>query len=267
MNLSGYSSVLSYGGGSSLLNALSRSGRKSIANNFSSILGNYGSRYGNNQNSLGIGTLNGQNRYISGKAYASNSQLHKNYETIQRSAKELRIHTQCLSEDGDQSLFVKAEESGSTDQIIAEVKSFVKDYNAMISGMNSSKNTVDTIYKKQFSELANEYKSQLKAVGITRASDGTLNLEETKIKNAKLGQLKEVFYGSTSFGAKTAVKSIYVEANAAANKSTVTKYGGYGTYGNKNSYMGNTAASYQSTSYLSYAAQYGLLGSSFESYF
>lgn len=266
MNLSGYSSILSYGGNSSLLNALSRSNKKSVANSFSSILGNYGSRYGSSRSSFGINALNNQNNYLSGKAYTSGTQLYKNYETIQNSAKELRTHAQRLSEDGNKSLFAKAEKSGSTEDIVKEVKGFVEDYNAMVNGMKDTKNTVDTIYKKQFTEMVDSYKSQLSAIGITKASNGSLKVNETQLKDANLEQLQEVFSGSTSFGSKAAVKSIYVEANAASNKSSASKYGGYGTYGSKNAYASNTASS-GSTSYLSYAAQYGLLGSNFDSFY
>ena len=146
----------------------------------------------------------------------------------------LREHAEKLTESNDDSMFAKAEKTGNTKAVVSEVKSFVEDYNSMISNMSRIGGTTNNIYKARLSSDVISAREDLQDIGITANRDGTLKLNEQTLKNAELEDLKDVFEGASSFAGKASVKSIYVESGVAssmAQNSYQSLFGGYGSFG------------------------------------
>lgn len=164
----------------------------------------------------------------------------KVYKQTKNAAAGLREHTEELFGAGKDSLLSKAEESGDTSKAVKEIKGFVEDYNSMVNGMKQTGGSVNSIYLKQLSAFAKASEDSLKAIGITQNKDGTLSVNEKELNAADVSKLKEAFGSTSSFGGQAAVKSIYVEANAAEGMSYQQNmmYAGYNNYG---SYGGNSS--------------------------
>lgn len=146
----------------------------------------------------------------------------------------LREHAEKLSETEKDSLFEKAEKSGSTKEVASEISSFIDDYNKMVENMKKSDGSVNTAYCKRLAEDFEEHKEELAEIGITLGKNGTLLVDIEKLEAASLDSLKKVFSGSSSFAGKTASKSIYIEAQAVSTKSknqANAQTGNYNPYG------------------------------------
>lgn len=250
MGLSGLSgSLFNYmNGGSSLLSSIYGLNRSSslFGTSSTSRYGSYNSRlnsYGGLYSNYGLNT----GLYSSIGSYYEKM----TYNQIKTGAAGVRTHEENLSRTGEGSLFEKAEKTGNTDGLTAEITSFVEDYNTMLTNMKKAGTSIYNIYTKQFGTLTTIYKDALSKIGITAAKDGTLSIDEDVLKEADIDSMKKVFYGTTSFAGRIATKSIYVESNAVSNLSnknyiTYNRSGSYGSSNYYNSYGGYSANSFGS---------------------
>lgn len=115
------------------------------------------------------------------------------------------------------------------------VRTFVEEYNKMYSQMTGIPANTGVSYGAQLRKLAEDNQKQLAGIGIESGKDGTLRINNAKLKKAKATDFKEVFSGSDSLAGKAAVKSIYAEAQA-FSLSRMGSYGyanggWYGAYG------------------------------------
>lgn len=211
-------------------------------NSYSSILSKYGSNLSKYSNITSY--------------YEKNA-----YSQIKTGAVGLRSHGEVLNETGEDSLFGKAEATGKTEDVVAEINNFVKDYNSMLSNMKKVGGSVNNIYGRQFSTQTLIHKNELSKIGITAASDGTLQVNQKTLESAGLDDMKKVFQGTSSFAGQASMKSIYVESNAVSNISA-SSYSSYGNYGNYNNYG---SYGYGNYSYGAYSPN--SYGSLFNSYF
>lgn len=106
-----------------------------------------------------------------------------------------------LMQEGENSLFAKAEESGDYSEIGKSLSSFVGDYNLMIRKLKESGDSGDAAYVKQLkAEMSKNY-SALKALGISSDSDGLLTFDEKAFEAADKEKLKELFGPSSELAA------------------------------------------------------------------
>ncbi|MBO5293388.1 MAG: hypothetical protein J6B10_09440 [Lachnospiraceae bacterium] len=171
------------------------------------------------------------------------------YKNTQKAASGLRGHTEKLLASGENSLFKKAEETGSTSAITSEVKEFAADYNQMVTNMKKTGGSMNNIYLTQLGSYVAAAQTELAAIGITANKDGTLAIDKKKLEAASAEDLQKVFDGSTSFAGKVSVKSIYAEANAVSSLASQSNpyYSGYNSYGGySNDYSSAYSASYNS---------------------
>lgn len=166
-------------------------------------------------------------------------------------ALSLREHGEALSAAGKDSLLAKAEASGSTKDVVSEIKGFIESYNVMITNMKKNNDTVNKAYDKQLTEEFETHKEALEAVGIKANEDGTLSVDEKVLEGASLEELKALFGKSDSFLQTVSAKSIYIEAHAVSVKS-------------KNAYMSQTA-NYNANGNTNYDATDNLRGRQFNS--
>lgn len=124
------------------------------------------------------------------------------------------------------SLFAKAEAAGSTEDVVKSIKTFVSDYNEMLTAMNDQGGEVNKAYAKMMSQYFAENKDALNAVGITQKDDGTLSVNDDTLKAASLSSLKSLFGSEDSYLASIQETSEKIESNAQAY---VDYYNG-GTY-------------------------------------
>ena len=120
-----------------------------------------------------------------------------------------------------ESLFSVAEEKKDTSSVVKEIRSFVEDYNEMIRRMGAEGGTVNQLYIKQMHGFVVSNKSRLENIGITEDKNGLLTVDRTKLQEADLENLKNVFQGENSFAAKVADKSKRVEENADTNLNSI----------------------------------------------
>lgn len=193
-----------------LQSALSRSSTSSRAGRLASLLGN--------KKNAGTSSVANRNFVTS----ASKSQ--KFYYDMQYHARQVGEYAGALKSTEKDSVYDKARESGSTDQIVSNVKSFVNQYNNMISDLKESGTRTDSSFLIQLNSMSRAAERDLALSGVTRRSDGTLVVDEKKLETADVDTLEKV-WGGNGFSTKAAAKAGSVEAttekNIEAQKSSI----------------------------------------------
>lgn len=159
------------------------------------------------------------------------------YTDIEKSSAKLNQYASYFTSTDKNSMFAKAEKSGSTKDVVANVKNLVDSYNATITKLKKTDSNLNKYYQQQMSALVSTNKDKLKAVGITQAKDGTMSVDTKTLEKASLNDLKAAFGSSNDFMAKMSFVSGRVEQNATANLES--KSSSYNAYG-KNSYQNST---------------------------
>ena len=117
------------------------------------------------------------------------------------------------------------------DKVYDAFSAFVKDYNALIKNTNNSKNSNVIKQADYLKSLVSGNKSAFSRMGVTVNSDKTLSIDETKFKEADMGNVKNLFSGVYSFGEKMTdrINSIYRYASQGESllNKTYTSQGGY----------------------------------------
>ncbi|MCH5254279.1 MAG: hypothetical protein J1F41_05090 [Lachnospiraceae bacterium] len=117
------------------------------------------------------------------------------------------------------------------DKVYSKVSAFIKDYNSMIT--SATKSGVSSV-SQQANYLNNSTYAQYKllaSVGITMNADRTLSIDEETFKKAKVGTLKTLFKGSSSFASQVADRASQIYRYANSGKSSVANlYNGTGSY-------------------------------------
>ncbi len=97
-------------------------------------------------------------------------------------------------------------ENGSTaaDKVVSAMKSYVTNYNDVVTASKSSTLTNKTAYVANMMSTTSKFAKELAEVGVSLKQDGTLQLDETKLKSADLSKVQKLFssdniqsYGST----------------------------------------------------------------------
>lgn len=185
-----------------LQSALSRSSTSSRANRLASLLGN-------NKNT-GISSVADRN------FVTSTSKSQKFYYDMQYHAKQVGEYAEALKTTEKNSVYAKARESGSTDQIVSDVKSFVNQYNNMLNDLQESGTRTDTSFLAQLNSMSRVAEKELSLTGVTRRADGTLAVDEKKLEAADVDTLEKV-WGGKGFSAKAAAKAGTVASTAEYN--------------------------------------------------
>lgn len=212
-----------------LQSALSRSSTSSRANRLASLLGN-------KKNTATSGLTN--RNFVNS---ASKSQ--KFYYDMQYHARQVGEYADALQSSEKDSVYDKARESGSTEQIVSDINSFVKQYNNMLDDLRESGSRTDTAYLTQLNSLSRVAEKDLAATGVTRRADGTLVVDEKKLGAADIDTLEKV-WGGNSFAKRAGAKAGTVEAVAERNieaekSSTYSPFDRTNLYGSSGSSSGN----------------------------
>ena len=207
-------------------NALKRNSTSSRASILASILGN--------KNTSTTSALAGRD-FIT-----STAKSQKFYYDMQYHATQVEEYADALKSSNKNSVYDKARESGSTEQIVSDIKGFVAQYNNMLSDLEESGTRADSSILSQINSMARLAEKDLAATGISRKSDGTLVIDEEKLAAADVDTLEKV-WGGSGFASKASAKAGTVaataEKNIEAEKSSV-----YSPFDRANLYSSSNSA-------------------------
>lgn len=147
----------------------------------------------------------------------------KFYYDMKYHAGQVGEYGQALQKTEKDSVYDKARESGSTEEIVSDIKGFVVQYNQMLKDLKESGTRTDTNLLNQLSSMSRAGERALAQTGVTRLADGTLAIDEKKLLAADVDTLEKV-WGGKGFPANAAARAASVEAaaekNIEAEKST-----------------------------------------------
>ena len=206
--------------------ALNRSSANSRATRLASLLGN--------KNTSQTSALTARD------FVTSTAKSQKFYYDMQYHANQVEEYADALKSSNKDSVYDKARESGSTEQIVSDIKGFVAQYNNMLSDLKESGTRADTSILTQINSMARLAEKDLAATGISRKSDGTLEIDEKKLAAADVDTLEKVWGGSgfvSKASAKAGTVAATAEKNIEAEKSSV-----YSPFDRANLYSSSSSA-------------------------
>ena len=162
------------------------------------------------------------------------------YYNMKYHAGQVMEYADKLADKGDDSLFAKARESGDTSEIVSSIKGFVSHYNDMLKNLQDSGTTRDNSYLTQLGSIARLNGLALASCGVTRKSDGTLVVDEEKLKATDLDTLEKVWNSNSSFAGRTALWADSIESAAERNmeaKASSSYSRLFDNYGNSGNYF------------------------------
>ncbi|MDD3369378.1 MAG: hypothetical protein PHP50_10940 [Lachnospiraceae bacterium] len=173
---------------------------------------------------------------------SSNSDSNSENSALRTSSTSLKASADALLTTGNNLLFQSRSgndlSTNSKDydmsSIAEAVTDFASDYNNLLTSAKDSDNTKVQKTISTLKNTADVYSKVLSSVGITVGDDGSLSVDQKKLKTANVGTLKTLFNNSVSFASQ--IESAASSINAYV-KSDVTK---------KNSGLYNSSGNYQS---------------------
>lgn len=178
------------------------------------------------------------------RVFATDSKTEKFYYDMKYHAGQVEKYADSLADSEKDSIYDKAKESGNTEEIQSRIRGFVNQYNQMLDDLEKSGTRSDDTLLTQLNSASRSYKTELASSGVTRRSDGTLELDEKKLAAADVDTLRKVWGGRDSFVNKAGARAGSVEATANQNmKAQVSSnytnpfdrsnlYANYGSKGN-----------------------------------
>lgn len=179
----------------------------------------------------------GNNGNIIGNLSGS-ANTEKLYYNMKYHAGQVCDYADVLDGTNKNSVYEKAKESGSTAEILAGIRGFVKHYNSMMANMEESGGRSDANYQTQLNSLSRSSSSELASTGVTRKSDGTLVIDEKKLAEADIETLEKVWGGNSSFASRVALRADSIESYAESSMEAQTSsaysnlFNNYGSKGN-----------------------------------
>lgn len=216
----------------SLLNTLRRNSASRRGSTLASILG------GSSRTSATSGRFD-TSKLFDRNTVASTEKPQKFYYDMQYHAKSVGEYAEALQssnkDSNEKSIYDKARESGSTEQIVSNIENFVNQYNRMMEDLEESGSRSDAMLRTQFDSLARAAEKDLATTGVTKRSDGTLAIDEKKLEAASVDTLEKVW--GSGFSVKAGAKAGTVEATAERNieaekSSTYSPFNRTNLYGN-----------------------------------
>ena len=130
--------------------------------------------------------------------------------------------------DEKSTLFADAERTGDYSAIYADIKSVVDSYNKLYNTLGKTSSSINTMCSNLLKEAVKENSE----IGIALKDDGSLSIDENKLKAADTDTLKKAFGTSSEFAKRLGIIGSNVSSLAKANINYVT-----------NSYTSSGAAS------------------------
>lgn len=160
---------------------------------------------------------------------AADTKQKSNYEKLEKKADQLQKSARSLAAKGEDSLYAKAKESGSTEEICKEVEALVESYNSTMEILRSSDGALNEYYRQMLQEAVEGNSKSLADVGITISKNGKMTVDADKLKAADVDTLEKVLGSSGDFSAKVSFLAGRISDNAqAGSRSLSSQYGATG---------------------------------------
>ena len=155
------------------------------------------------------------------------SQNQKLYEKLKDAAEALEDTSKTLGSDKKDNIFEKAKQSGDSTEAIKNIKTLIEQYNELKKQLEKdAASPISAYYGRTIKELAAQNSEALSALGITVGKDGSIVIDENKLKEAKIEDLEKMFGSDSEFIQKLQYLAMHVSDNAAAEvKSLGNMYG------------------------------------------
>ncbi len=159
------------------------------------------------------------------------SQIHKNsYSKLEKTAEQLSQSVNIFMAEGSESMFAKAKESGSKEEIFEHVEKLVEHYNNTMKSLQSTGSPLDVYYHQALQETATNNSEALKNAGLTISKNGVISIDKDTLQASDLDSLETLFGASGTFSKKVSFLSERIADNAAANARSVSSQ--YNAMGN-----------------------------------
>lgn len=110
----------------------------------------------------------------------------------------------------------------AADKVVSAVKSFVEDYNKVVTAAKGSTLTSQTAYVTNMMSATSANADQLAEIGIKVNAKGTLDLNESKLKAADISKIQEMFSSEDvmSYGSRLASRVQFAGSASASATNT-----------------------------------------------
>lgn len=152
-----------------------------------------------------------KNPTVSKEVQEANANLTTSLSSLNKSVSTLQSDKTYEDADG---------ETSAADKVVSAVKSFVSDYNNVVSSAKRSTLSSQTSHVASMMRSTTENANKLKEMGVTINANGTLQLNETKLKATDISEVKELFSTKDSMSYGSKITSRIKFANASAGTST-----------------------------------------------
>lgn len=174
---------------------------------------------------------------------AADTRQKGSYEKLEKNAGRLQQKADSLAAKGEDSLYAKAKESGSTEEVCRELEALVEDYNNTMKILQSTPGPLNDYYRQMLQEAAEGNSKSLADVGVTISRGGKLTVDADRLKAADVDTLEKVLGASGGFTSKVSFVAGRVADNARAGAESLTsQYGAngslYTTSGSRYSFRG-----------------------------
>lgn len=156
----------------------------------------------------------------------ANAAQKKSYEKLGDAADSLEEASKTLTDEKEDNLFAKAKESGSTEDVIKAIKALIEQYNETTKQLDSNTSSINMYYSQMLKSLASKNGEELSKLGVSVGKDGSISVDEDKLKEAKLEDLETMFGAKSEFVQKLQFLASHVSDSVTAElESMGTQYG------------------------------------------
>lgn len=141
----------------------------------------------------------------------------KKYEQQKEAADRLMDELDKLTSGADDSIFARAAESGSTEELCSETKALVEACNSLLTASKSGAGALEKLYVAALKEAAADNEEELSKLGISINSDGSLSVSEDKLSKVSYDTFKSTIGGDSDFMVQIALITTKIGSNARAN--------------------------------------------------
>lgn len=151
---------------------------------------------------------------ISKEAQEANSKLATGISSLSGSVSTLQNDKTYTSEDGQ----------SASDKVVAAMKNFVTDYNNVVNAAKKSTLSNKTAYVANMMDSTSANSNKLSELGITINSNGTLQLNENKLKAADVSKVQELFSKDDimSYGSRISSRLQFASSTTSGTKTSNT---------------------------------------------
>lgn len=113
----------------------------------------------------------------------------------------------------------------AANKVVSAVKNFVSDYNSVVTAAKDSTLTSKTAYVSNMMSSTAANSGKLSEIGVKVNTNGTLTIDEAKLKTADLSKVQELFSADDimSYGSRLSSRVQFAGASTAAKKTESTE--------------------------------------------